>query len=229
MKKNRMRICGKNTNTLPTPAKMPSLSKLRKRPSGNDCVLSVPSSPMPNSMPFMNGSAQENTAWKIKNINIASSAKPKIGCSTTPSMASSRASVVRGITTQAANMSRTAWCKSPATGSGSWRVSGLSSVFSSAFTPSRRVAIVSTTSMPSVALSAATSMVMPRRFAASIMFSAKIIGLPKRIASSTKRKCRRKLVASATQTIRSGAGSSASSPRQTARVIASSGLVALRL
>ena len=227
MKKNRMRICGKNTNTLPTPAKMPSLSKLRKRPSGNDCVLRAPSSPIPNSMPFMKGSAQENTAWKIKNINIASSAKPKIGCSTTPSMASSRASVVRGMITQAANISRTAWCKSPATGSGNWRVRGLSSVCSSAFTPSRRV--VSTTSMPSVALSAATSMVMPRRFAASIMFSAKIMGRPKRIASSTKRKCRRKLVASATQTIRSGAGSSASSPRQTARVIASSGLVALRL
>jgi hypothetical protein len=54
---------------------------------------------------------------------------------------------------------------------------------------------------------AATSMSMPRFFAASAMFSATSMGLPSARTSSTKRRCRRRLVASTTQTSRSGAAS----------------------
>ncbi len=57
------------------------------------------------------------------------------------------------------------------------------------------------------AYSLAASTAMPRRRAASIMFSASTIGRPRRRTSSTKRRCRRRLVASATQIMRSGAAS----------------------
>ena len=55
--------------------------------------------------------------------------------------------------------------------------------------------------------SLARSTSMPRRLAASIMLTASTIGRPSARTSSAKRRCRRRLVASTTQTMTSGAGS----------------------
>ena len=64
---------------------------------------------------------------------------------------------------------------------------------------------------------------MPRFLAMSIMFSAIITGRPTCLSSSASRNARRRLEASATQTIRSGARSLASLPSTASRVISSSG------
>ena len=70
---------------------------------------------------------------------------------------------------------------------------------------------------------------MPRRRATSAMLMARIIGLPSSRTSKAKRRCRRRLVASTTQTITSGAGSPGRKPRHRSRVMASSRLAACRL
>ncbi len=85
MKKNRIRICGRNTSTLPTPAMMPSTSRLRSAPSGSDCCTHVPSAPTTPLMKSIGTAAQLKTAWNTKNRIAARIAGPAIGCITSAS------------------------------------------------------------------------------------------------------------------------------------------------
>ena len=78
---------------------------------------------------------------------------------------------------------------------------------SSASMPPRRTATDSTTGTPSSRDRRSTSIAMPRLRAMSIMLSDSITGRPTRFSSSASRSASRRLEASATQTIRSGATS----------------------
>ncbi len=109
------------------------------------------------------------------------------------------------------------------------RASHCSIVASSDSAPPDFTATVSTTGTPSSCSSFFTSMRMPRLRATSARFSATSIGRPRRRASMTMRSVRRRLVASVTQTSRSGGASPARLPLTTSRVTVSSALVALRL
>ena len=104
-----------------------------------------------------------------------------------------------------------------------------SSAATSAPAPSPRTPTVGSTGTPSSAASRSASTRMPRRLAMSVMFSASSIGRPRRLASSTRRRFSRSLVASTTHTSRSGTGSPARRPVTMSRVISSSRLSALRL
>ena len=77
--------------------------------------------------------------------------------------------------------------------------------------------------------SAALSRRKPRARARSDMFRATTMGRPSRFSSSTRRRFRRRFVASTTQTIRSGGCSEAWRPRTMSRVMASSRVVGCRL
>ena len=70
-----------------------------------------------------------------------------------------------------------------------------SSWLSSSLAPPRLTATVLTTGIPSSCCNAATSMVIPRLMARSVMFSASIIGSPRRLTSSTRRRLSLRLVA----------------------------------
>ena len=217
---------------------MPSTSRLRNRPSGNCDCNHPPTAPTPDSMASMGTAAQLNTAWNIKNMVAASTSMPHSGCSTTRSMASSRRSRPSGSHTARRRMRRTSCCVcSTCAGpcgcqADAWAPPAgcqPSSHCTSALAPSLRMPTVSTTGMPSSRSSNARSMAMPWRRAASLMFIATTMGRPMARASSTMRRPSCSLVASTTQTSRSGAASPARWPVTTSRVTASSALRALRL
>ena len=230
MKTKSSRICGRNSITVPRPANRPSCTRLRSGPSGIRPPTPSPSVEIQPASASCSGPAQLKTAWNIRNSTTARITRPHTGCSSQRSRRSSRRLVRSGMVTVSASSACTCACRSPWSSPGSGAAgTAPSSRASSAAAPSRFTAIVSTTGMPRRACSASTSMMMPRRLAWSIWLSANSIGLPSRRTSSTKRRCRRRLVASATQTSRSGTGSPGNSPWQAARVIASSGLVASRL
>ncbi len=90
--------------------------------------------------------------------------------------------------------------------------------------PPLRTATDVTIGRPSSCDIRSMSIVTPRRFAISIMLSTSIIGRPTRFSSSTSRKVSRRLVASATQSTRSGTASPSKRPSTMSRVISSSGL-----
>ena len=104
-----------------------------------------------------------------------------------------------------------------------------SSNATSSRSPPGRMATVSTTGRPMARASAALSSRKPRARARSDMFSATTMGRPRRFSSSTRRRFRRRLVASTTHTIRSGGCSEAWRPRTISRVMASSRVVGCRL
>ena len=214
MKKNRIKICGRNTSTLPTPPRMPSTSRLRSIPSPMWAPSSWPSCSTPPLMASIGSVAQLNTAWNTRNISAASRIGPITGCSTTASIFSVRLPVSWTELTQASRMRRTSfWVSS--TDTASMADSGLaerlgasgirSSARSSDFSPPLCTATVSTTGMPSSTASLSASILMPRLWATSTMFSASTIGRPSRCTSSTSRRFRRKVVALTTQTMASGA------------------------
>ena len=64
MNRNRIRICGRKTTTLPTPATTPSATKLANAPSPRFACSHTPSDAVPSSMASMSGAAQAKTAWK---------------------------------------------------------------------------------------------------------------------------------------------------------------------
>ena len=240
MKANRIRICGRNTSTLPTPAITPSTSRLRNGPSAMCVRTSVAAPSTTDLIASIGHCAQLNTAWNISSSSAASSSMPHSGCSSTRSMASSRASGCGGACTQAATRRCTSRCVSitssmpggaPAA-RGVRPISGRrkrSSAATSAPAPSPRTPTVGSTGTPSSAASRSASTRIPRRPAMSVMFSASSIGRPRRLASSTRRRFSRSLVASTTHTSRSGTGSPARRPVTMSRVISSSRLSALRL
>ena len=238
MKKNRIRICGRNTSTLPTPPRMPSTSKLRSRPSAICAWIHWPTPSTPPLIRSIGVLAQLNTAWNTKNISIASRIGPITGCNTIWSIFSVRLPVSPTSLVQTDRMRRTSrWVSCTGTKSiaASERATAgsvcgsASSALTSAVSPPLRTATVSTTGMPSSCASLSVSITMLRRLATSTMFSASTIGRPSRLISSTSRRFSRKLVASTTHTMLSGAASPARSPATTSRVIASSGVVADRL
>ena len=62
MKKNKIKICGKNTSTPPTPATTPSTSRLRSGPSAMAPVIQSPTAAMASLIRSMGSVAQVNTA-----------------------------------------------------------------------------------------------------------------------------------------------------------------------
>ena len=80
MKKNRIKICGKNTTTPPAPAMTPSTTKLFKSGCEICCPINSPNQPKNVSIPSINGAAQAKTAWKTTNIMTARLTSPKTGC-----------------------------------------------------------------------------------------------------------------------------------------------------
>ena len=64
MNRNRIRICGRKTTTLPTPAMMPSAIRLDSADSPSVETTAAPSDAAPPSIRSMSGVAQANTAWK---------------------------------------------------------------------------------------------------------------------------------------------------------------------
>ena len=91
MKVNRIRICGRKTTTLPKPAMTPSISKLRKGPSGICVASNSPSLAMPASIMSIGKLAQLNTAWNTRNKITAKDSIPKMGCSNNRSAAATAA------------------------------------------------------------------------------------------------------------------------------------------
>ena len=76
-----MRICGRNTMTLPTPEIAPFSRKLCNSPAGNVLCTSCPSAPKAADNSSIKGCAQANTAWNITNKMSARIASPATGCS----------------------------------------------------------------------------------------------------------------------------------------------------
>ena len=242
MKKNRIRICGRNTSTPPTPAITPSTSRLRSGPSAMRAVVCSASQAMPSLMASMGRLAHENTAWKIRNSSVASSTRPHTGCITTASMRWSKRSKCKAPGAATARMRRTSRCSSAVPGAGmaaagsaagaeaAPNCSACRSISArSAACPLCRTATVSTTGTPSSADSLATSICKPRERATSAMFSDTIIGRPSAFSSSTSRRFMRRFVASTTATMASGADSPSRRPNTTSRVTSSSGVSGVRL
>ena len=86
MKKNRIRICGRNTTTEPTPAMIPSVTRSRKRLSANWVFTPSPSAETPASSASANGVAQLNTAWNTTNSSANRMGAPSHGCSRSSSI-----------------------------------------------------------------------------------------------------------------------------------------------
>ena len=212
MKRNSTRISGRKPSTVPRPPNSPSLTRLCSGPAGIHAATCPPSQPKPSPIASVIGLPSEYTAWNTRNITTARIARPNTGCRVQRSSASSISAVTRGIVTVAASSSRTWACRSARLAAslgrrGAAAGTSPSTCSISACAPPRFTATVSTTGRPSRRCSSDTSMTMPRERAVSIMFSASTTGRPRRWTSSTKRRCRRRLVASATQTIRSGTAS----------------------
>ena len=235
MNRNRIRICGRNTTTAPTPASTPSLSSERNQPSGRAAASSACSAATPASIQPIGASAQLNTAWNMKNSTAASSRGPASGCSTTASMRCDQALALPVLVCTATESVRACFCRARTSlGRSCGRAGGVSpmraaSAAPSASRPRRRTATVSTTGRSSSAPRRAESMPMPSRAARSIMFSATTSGRPSAFSSSTKRRWLRRLVASTTATIASSGRSPAMRPKMASRVTASSGERGVRL
>ena len=87
MKKNRIRICGRNTSTLPTPAITPSTSRLRSGPSGQmRCRASSPSRPMPALMHSIGASPRRTPPGTSGTAAPPAASRPHTGCIATASM-----------------------------------------------------------------------------------------------------------------------------------------------
>ena len=233
MKKNRMTICGRNTITLPTPPISPSFRKLASRSGSGRRVTMSPRRWNSASIASMPGCAQAKTAWNITNRMASSTTRPATGCRST---ASTRVVRLSGLpwpfTAEARIRSASRWAPRRAAASGavhevrpapSAAVRRRSTSASSASVPPRRTATEVTTGRPSSRPSFSVSISMPRLRAMSIMLSDSITGRPTCFSSSTRRRARRRLEASATHTMRSGITSFWVRPRTTSRVTSSSG------
>ena len=82
MKKKRIRICGRNTITEPTPAQTPSRSSERNQPAGNTPARYRPEVAMAASVASMSGTAQVKIDWKTSATTAAKITGPQRRCST---------------------------------------------------------------------------------------------------------------------------------------------------
>ena len=112
MKRNRIRICGRKTSTLPAPAMTPSTSRLRSGPSAMCAVIHSPTPAIAALIASIGTSAHENTAWNIRNRTTASSARPQTGCITTASMRCWKRRTAAAPGAARARMRRTSSCRS---------------------------------------------------------------------------------------------------------------------
>ena len=71
MNRNRMRICGRNTTTAPTPPITPSTISERRNPSGSAAVTPWLSALIPASIQPTGVSLHANTAWNMTNMIVA--------------------------------------------------------------------------------------------------------------------------------------------------------------
>ena len=188
--------------------------------------------------------AQENTAWNIRNSTTASSARPHTGCITTASMrcwkrshrAPRPARRGRGcgaLRAAGRPTERRRRASSVDAGRGRRRAARRPSWRLEQREQRRRGRRLDGDRLDHRAAelggSRATSIAMPCARATSAMLSATIIGRPSRFSSSTRRRFMRRLVASTTATIASGAASPARRPSITSSVICSSGVAGVRL
>ena len=228
-------ICGRNTRTLPTPEITPFCTKLCNSPSGSTVRDHAPSASKPAVISSIAGWAQANTAWNITNNSSSSAIMPHTGCSSTASTRVVQVSGLAGSLTAARitrSASRCAARRSAMAGVvhslAAMAAAGVATMpsirRSSSSMPPRRTAVEVTTGTPSSSDSLSRSISMPRRRAMSIMLSTSSIGRRTRLSSITSRSATRRLVASATQSRKSGGASLASLPRMTSRAISSSGL-----
>ena len=233
-----IRICGRKTRTLPTPPIRPSTIRLCSSPSGRTVAIQPPICPNRASIPSIAGAAQVKTAWNMTKSTPSRMARPATGCSRTLSILPVRVSGRSGGRTQAFMMrSASRWAAriSAGLGAAQWLWAPGAALSASAWTaatsslmPRLRVATVVTTGTPSDADSCSRSILSPWRWAMSYIFSAMTIGRPTCFSSRARRRTRRRLVASATQTTTSGGVSPASCPRTASRVTSSSRLRARR-
>ncbi len=216
MKKNRIRICGRKTSTLPTPAIRPSAIRLCSRPSGR--TVATPGAQgreagldrRPSA-----ASAQVNTAWNITNSRANRISRPPTGCSSTASTlpvdgvgALGRADVgledPLGLAVGGADLGGVGLapgrCRRAVA-----QIARASALATRSSRPRLRVATVVTIGAPISADSRSRSMRRPWRWAMSYMLSASTNGRPTCFSSRTRRSTRRRLVASATQISTSGA------------------------
>ena len=238
MNRKRIRICGRNTSTLPAPAMTPSTSRLLSAPSGSRPVTSAPSHETPESIRPIGSVAQLNTAWNTKKSSTARITGPASGCMTSASRRRGRgpgrarcSRRPRGCGVLRAGSAGCGRSSGRATRAAARRPDGSPprGPRPARSCPPPATATVSTTGTPSSRSSLSRSRRKPRSRARSLMLSATIIGTPRSRNSSTSRRLRRRLVASTTQTTNSGAASPASRPSRKSRVIASSSVVGVRL
>ena len=87
MKKNRIRICGRNTTTEPTPAITPSTTSERRKLSGKLAVIQPCTAAKLSSIQATGASDQANTAWNITKNRPSRIRNPATGWSSTESSA----------------------------------------------------------------------------------------------------------------------------------------------
>jgi hypothetical protein len=239
MNRNRIKICGRNTITAPTPAITPSVTSERRIESGKFALIISSSALNPASIASAGTVAQLNTAWNITNRIVASSISPNTGCSATASSACVQRRTGASEMVAAVAIWRARRCSVTMSSPIAWLL-GRSRIAASASTipasnvfrsssPRRRTATVATTGTPSSAASFCGSSVRPSRSARSNMLSATTTGSPKAISWSAKRRWLSRLDASSTTTSASGSRSPVCVPVTTSRVTRSSGLEGSRL
>src|SRR5271166_603173 len=193
MKKNRVRICGKKTRTLPSPEMTPSRTKLNSQPCGSKMPAHAPRPSKPLLIRSIGAWAQANTAWNIKNRIAIRMTRPSTGWSTMLSMRRVMLSGRPGILTAASSMRSASRCAArnsaalgsdqvPSVATSPW--GNPRSLITSSIrarrsrVPPRRTATEDTTGIPSSMDSRSRSMSNPRWRAMSNMLSARIIGRP---------------------------------------------------
>jgi len=223
--------------TEPTPASTPSTRAERTKPAGTAADTPSCSQAIPASIQPIGASAQLKTAWNIRNSSAARMTGPRSGLSTTRSSArvSRRPSPSASVTARAMARASAPKARVSAAGGGRMLCGGSAPATVSDRTasrssrPRRRTATVGTTGTPSRAASAGASSSSPSRAAMSMRFRATTVGRWSRSASSTKRRCWARLVASTTMTSAVGGRSPAWRPIRASRVTCSSGERGVRL
>ena len=235
MKKNKVRICGRKTNTLPTPEMTPSRTKLNSQPCGTTAPAHAASPSKPLLIKSIGACAQVKTAWNIRKRIASRMTRPRTGCSTTRSSRRVKPSGRPGALTAASRIRSASRCVArscaafgsdqalSAAGKPRSRIT-LSIRARRSLVPPRRTATDATTGMPSSPESRSRSISKPRWRAISNMLSARIIGRQTRFSSSASRRATRRFVESATQTRRFGTSSPTSLPSTMSRVTISSRL-----
>ena len=193
MKANRIRICGRNTMTEPTPASTPSASRDRTQLSGSAPVTTCCAQAIAASIHPIGASAQEKTAWNIRNRMAANNIGPTTGLRTIESMDWLQRRAVPTPVVTASAMARASRCRMRISAGGIGEGTDASAnsgcnAAASESRPRRRTATVGMTGKPSRAERAGTSMVSPSRSARSIILSATTIGRPSRFSSRMKRR-----------------------------------------